>query len=83
MMFKGTKRRWRWLECGAWEWRTAQEAAGEAANIQITEGLVGCGKNLEIDFKSNGWLLKNFKQDNDMLIFVFLKGYSGFSVESE
>lgn len=44
---------------------------------------MGCGKNLEIDFKSNGWLLKNFKQDNDMLIFVFLKGYSGFSVESE
>ena len=37
-------------------WRTAQEAAGEAVSIQITEGLVACGKNLDIDFKSNGWL---------------------------
>ena len=35
---------------------------------------MGCEKNSVTDFKSNEWLLKCLKQNNDMRIFVFLKG---------
>lgn len=48
------------------------DSAEEAGSIQ-KRGHVCCGRNLDLDYKGDRWLLKDFKQDNNILTLRFLK----------